>query len=354
MHLKNNHYKDFIKDIKSKILTSQIKASIKVNVELLKLYWELGKIIVEKQKESSWGDDLITNISNDLQKEFPELKGFSSRNIKYMRQWYIFFSNGQQTVAQIEKKEFTKRQQLVAKFNNEIFQVPWGHNIVIVTKIKNLDEANFYINKIIENNWSRSVLIHQIESKLYNRKAQSITNFKYKLPDIHSDLAIQALKDPYCFDFLNLTSKHNEKELEDALIDNMTQFLLELGQGFSFVGRQYKLNIGGDDFRIDLLFYNIKLHCYVVVELKTDKFKPEYAGKLNFYVSSIDAEIKGELDNPTIGILICKSKNDTVVEYALKDMSKPLGISEYQLTQILPTEFESSLPSIEDIEKELE
>jgi len=352
MKLDKSNYKDFIQDIKSKIQTSQIKASIKVNIELLKLYWNIASMIVEKQKDSSWGDNLILNISNDLKQEFPNLKGFSSRNIKYMRQWYLFFSNGQQVVAQIEKNQ--KSPQVVGQLNNKIFSIPWGHHIVVITKIKDIEEANFYINQTIENNWSRSVLLHQIESKLYNRKSKSITNFKDKLPKVNSDLANQLLKDPYNFDFLMLRQKHNEKELEDALIDNMTQFLLELGQGFSFVGRQYQLEVGGDMFKIDLLFYNINLHCYVVIELKTGKFKPEFAGKLNFYVSVVDGEIKGKLDNPTIGILICKGKNDTVVEYALKDMSKPLGISAYQLTQILPDEFKSSLPSIEDIEKELE
>jgi predicted nuclease of restriction endonuclease-like (RecB) superfamily len=351
LQLDKTNYNNFIKDIKSKIQTSQIKASIKVNIELLKLYWNLAQMIVEKQKETSWGDNLILTISNDLKKEFPNLKGFSKTNLLYMKKWYLFFTNIPQVVG---KNENIKGQQLVALLENNIFHIPWGHNREIITKCKNIEEAQFYINKTIENNWSRSVLVHQIKSNLYNRQAEAITNFKDKLPDVHSNLALETLKDPYNFDFLMLSKKHDEKELEDALVDNMTHFLLELGQGFSFVGRQYKLEIEGDTFKIDLLFYNIKLHCYVVVELKTAKFKPEFAGKLNFYVSAVDGEIKGKLDNPTIGILICKSKNNTVVEYALKDMSKPLGISEYQLTQILPDEFKSSLPSIEDIEKELE
>jgi len=236
---------------------------------------------------------------------------------------------------------------------NKIFQIPWGHNREIITKCKTLNEANFYVNQTIENNYSRAVLVHQIESALYNRAGKAITNFESRLPSIDSDLAIQTLKDTYCFDFLNITEKHNEKELEDALMDNMTSFLLELGQGFSFVGRQYKLDVGGSEFKIDLLFYHIKLYCYVVVELKAVDFKPEFAGKLNFYTSAVDGEIKGERDNPTIGILVCKSKNDTIVEYALKDIDKPLGVSEYSITDILPKEFKSSLPSIEQIENEL-
>ncbi len=342
MNLESTQYNSFIQDIKQKIQTSQIKAHIKVNVELLKLYWELGSMIVEKEKLSSWGDGLISDISKDLQKEFPNLKGFSSRNIKYMRQWYFFWS---------ENSEI--RQQAVAQLEDTIFQIPWGHNITIITKCKLLNEANFYVIKTIENNYSRSVLIHQLESNLYNRNGKAITNFENKLPTIQSDLALQTLKDPYCFDFLNITEQHDEKELEDALMDNMTKFLLELGQGFSFVGRQYKINVGDNDFKIDLLFYHLKLYCYVVVELKAVDFKPEFAGKLNFYTSAVDGEIKSKRDNPTIGILICKSKNDTVVEYALQGIEKPLGVSTYTLKDILPKEFKSSLPSIKQIEDEL-
>lgn len=342
MNLETTQYKNFIKEIKNKIQTSQIKAHIKVNVEMLKLYWELASMIVEKQKLSSWGDGFISDISKDLQKEFPDLKGFSKRNIELMRKWYKFWID-----------ELSIAKQVVSQIENKIFQIPWGQNIVIVTKSKSLNEANFYVNKTIENNYSRAVLVHQIESNLYQRTGKAITNFENKLPSIDSDLAIQTLKDPYCFDFLNITEKHNEKELEDALMDNMTSFLLELGQGFSFVGRQYKLDVGGSEFKIDLLFYHTKLYCYVVVELKAVDFKPEFAGKLNFYASAIDGEIKSDRDNPTIGILICKSKNDTVVEYALQGIDKPLGVSEYKLTDILPDSFKSNLPSIEQIENEL-
>ncbi len=343
MRLIKDEYKDLIRNIKLQIQTSQIKAHIKVNEELLKLYWNIASVIVEKQKESSWGDGFISDISKDLQKEFPDMKGFSKRNIELMRQWYKYWSNN-----------LVIAKQVVSQLENKIFQIPWGHNIAIITKCKSQNEALFYINKIIENNYSRAVLIDQIKSNLYNRTGKSITNFETKLPELHSALAIQTLKDPYWYDFLNIQEKHDELELEDALIDNMTKFLLELGQGFSFVGRQYRLDVDGSKFKIDLLFYHIKLYCYVVVELKTVEFKPEFAGKLNFYTSAVDGEIKGERDNPTIGILICKSKNDTVVEYALKDINKPIGVSEYQLTQILPENFKSSLPSIEQIEAEFE
>ncbi|GAX61453.1 hypothetical protein SCALIN_C22_0167 [Candidatus Scalindua japonica] len=235
----------------------------------------------------------------------------------------------------------------------QLTQIPWGHNITIISKCRNPDEAFFYIQKTIQNNWSRSVLTHHIESNLFKREGKAITNFKATLPKPQSDLANETLKDPYNFDFLTLTEKHNEKELENALVNHVTKFLLELGAGFSYIGQQYKLEVSGDEFFIDLLFYHVQLHCYVVVELKSVKFKPEFAGKLNFYVSAVDGTLKSEQDNATIGILICKSKNDTVVEYSLKDVHKPIGVSEYIITKNLPDEFKSCLPSIEEIETEL-
>ena len=334
MNLIDKNYKLFLKEIKSKIKSSQIKASIKVNEELLKLYWDIAKMIVGKQKESSWGDNLIRQISKDLKLEFPNMKGFSVTNIKYMRQWYLFWQKSPQLV-------------------DEIFKIPWGHNREIITKCKSMDIALFYAQKTVQNGWSRAVLVHQIEGGLYQREGKAINNFEAKLPSPQSDLAKAILKDPYSFDFLTLREKHDERELEDALMEHITHFLLELGSGFAFVGRQYKLIVGGDEFRIDLLFYHIKLKCYVVVELKTVKFKPEFAGQLNFYVSAIDGELRESQDNPTMGILICKSKNDIVVEYALKNISNPIGVSEYQLVNKLPKEFKSSLPSIEKIEAEL-
>ena len=334
----SSDYKSFLGEIKSRIASSQIKAAIAVNEELLRLYWDLGKIILEKQKVSSWGDGLIEQISTDLKSEFPNIQGFSVRNIKYMRQWFSFWNIDNQI-----------GQQLVA----QIVKIPWGHHIAIITKIKNSDEAVFYLQKTIEHGYSRAVLIHQIESRLYGREGKAITNFSMTLPAPDSDLAQQTLKDPYVFDFLSMRKEYDERELEDSLVAHVTKFLLELGAGFSYIGRQYKLEIGDDEFYIDLLFYHVKLHCYVVVELKTGKFKPEYAGKLSFYISAVDGEIKSERDNPTIGILICKSKNDTVVEYALNDINKPIGVSEYKLIKDLPNEFKSSLPTIEEIEFEL-
>jgi predicted nuclease of restriction endonuclease-like (RecB) superfamily len=333
---KDKDYSLFILDIKSRIQAAQIKAAVSVNRGLLQLYWEMAEQIVEKQKNTAWGDGFLTQMANDLQAEFPGIKGFSKRNLEFMRQWYCYWQLKSQFV-----------QQLVS-------QIPWGHNLVILNKTQSHDEALYYVRKTIENNWSRSVLTHQIEGGLFKREGKAITNFEATLPKPQFDLAIQTLKDPYNFDFLTIRDKHDEKELEGALVSHVTKFLLELGAGFSFIGRQHKITVDGDDFYIDLLFYHVRLHCYIVVELKALKFKPEFAGKLNFYISAVDGMLKSDHDNPTVGILICKSKKKTVVEYALKDVHKPIGVSEYQITQTLPDEFKSSLPSIAEIEAELE
>jgi predicted nuclease of restriction endonuclease-like (RecB) superfamily len=333
--VKTNAYKTFIQEIKQCIQSAQIKAAVSVNQELLRLYWDLAERIVTKQQEAAWGDRFLAQMSQDLKIEFPEMKGFSRRNLEFMRQWYRFW----------------EAESVIAK--QVVSQIPWGHNLVIIGKIKSIDEAMFYVQKTIQNNWSRSVLTHQIESRLYQREGKAITNFEATLPVPHSDLARQTIKDPYSFDFLMLRERYDERELEDALIEHITQFLLELGAGFSYLGRQYRLNVAGDEFFMDLLFYHVRLHCYVVIELKTVKFKPEFAGKLNFYISAVDGILKTEQDNPTIGLLICKSKNNTVVEYALQDIHKPIGVSEYTITQHLPDELKSSLPSIEEIEAEL-
>lgn len=338
-------YVAFIREMKHRIQASQIKAAVRVNQELLLLYWDLGEQIVEKQREAKWGDGFLEQMSKDLRAEFPEMKGFSRRNLNDMRRWYLYWSEiWRQVVAKFEC-EFV--QQLVA-------QIPWGHNLLIINKIKEHPEALFYVRKTIENHWSRAVLAHQIEGGLYQREGNAIDNFDATLPAPQSDLARETLKDPYCFDFLMLRTKHDERELQNAISDHLANFLLELGAGFSFLGREYRIEVGGDEFFMDLLFYHVRLHCYVVVELKTAKFKPEYAGKLNFYISAVDGQLKTEQDAPTIGMLICKSKNNTVVEYALQDVNKPIGVSEYTITRNLPDEFKSSLPSIEEIEAELD
>ena len=283
-------------------------------------------------------------MSKDLRKTLPNMSGFLVQNLKSIRYWYKFYNsdeNGLQSVSQME---------LIEKI---IKSIPWGHNQRIMYKCKNIAEALFYAQKTMDNGWSRTVLEHQIDSGLYDRQGKAITNFQLKLPEPQSDLAEQTLKNPYNFDFLTLREKYDEKELEDALINQITQFLLELGTGFSYLGRQVHLHVGESDFYMDLLFYHVRLHCYVVVELKTEKFKPEFAGKLNFYVTAVNKQMKTEKDNPTIGILICKDKDDVVAEYALDDISQPIGIAEYELTKVLREEFKSSLPTVEEIESEL-
>lgn len=330
----DNDYKLWLVELKSKIRSVQLKAAIAVNTALIEFYWDLGKMIVEKQSQISWGEKLIEQLSKDLKSEFPEMKGLSRSNLFYTKQFYLFY-----------KDELI--QQLVG-------QIPWGHNVLIFSKSKNIDEAKYYINQTIENNWSRDTLALQIKSDLYKRKGNAITNFKNTLPTPMSELAEQTLKDPYVFDFMTMTQPFQEKDIENQLITHISKFLLELGKGFAFVGQQYHIEIAENDYYIDLLFYHIRLKCYVVIELKNKKFIPEYAGKLNFYLSAVDSLVKQEDDKPTIGILLCRDKNNIEAEFALRDINKPIGISEYQLTEILPDNLKSSLPSIEEIEREFE
>jgi len=357
----NNEYRKWLTDIKTRIKQTQIKAAIKVNVELIRLYWDLGAEIVEKQLKSQWGDTVIRQLSLDLKKEFPDLKGFSSTNLKYCKRFYMFYVKENlipshlTTELQItDKKIDIIGQQLVDQLENHpIFQIPWGHHIQIFSKCVTVKESLFYVQKTIQNNWSRSMLEHHLELNLYEREGKAITNFANTLPAPQSDLAMQTLKDPYIFDLMTLTEKYNERELEDALTENITKFLLELGAGFAYVGRQVPLNIDGKDYPVDLLFYHLKLRCFVVIELKTVKFVPETAGKISFYLSAIDDIMRHPADNPTIGLIVCKNKNNLVAEYALRGINQPIGISEYQLTKIFPEQFKGSLPSIEEIEEEL-
>lgn len=340
--LDTSDYKNWLQTLKGKIQQSQIKAAIQVNSELLRLYWQIGKAIVEKQAKAKWGDGFLQTLSADLCKEFPTMKGFSYRNLKSIRQWYLFYN-----------QEFLIRKQLVSQLESSLFSIPWGHHIMIMQRCKSIQEALFYVHKTIENHWSRSVLEHQIALNLYARQGKAITNFQQQLPATASDLAQELTKDPYVFDFLSMTEGYTEKELQQYLEDHMTKFLLELGKGFCFYGKQVHINVGGDDFYIDLLFYNAHLHCYVVVELKTTKFKPEHIGQLKFYVTAVNKQLRTEGDNPTIGLLICKDKNDIVAEYTLEEINNPIGVSSYKLFDELSKGFQSSLPSIEEIEKQL-
>ncbi len=345
--LSGKEYRDWLKELKQKVRQAQIKAAVKVNTTLLEFYWELGTDIVEKQKSASWGSGFLKQLSKDLTAEFPDIKGFSEVNLSFIRRWVAFYKKH-------DTNFVTTCDEISKKIIPQLTQIPWGHNRVIISKCKSKEQALFYVNKTIENGWSRSVLTHQIESQLYKRQGKAITNFAKTLPSSQSDLAGELIKDPYNFDFLSLREDYNERELESALLDHITKFLLELGSGFAFVGRQKALQVGEREFFIDLIFYHTKMQCYVVVELKTVDFEPEFAGKLNFYIKAIDEKIKTERDNSTIGILICKSKDKTVVEYALSDIYKPMGVSEYQLIQSLPDYLKSSLPSIEEIEAEFE
>lgn len=343
-----NTYAATITQIKTEIETVRLKAAISVNQHLLMLYWKIGSIILQQQTTEGWGTKVIERLSNDLRKEFPDMKGTSSRNLKYMRAFAEAYPEFvQPVVAQNDGANISIVQPLVA-------QIPWAHNITILDRTKINEERLFYVKKTLENNWSKNVLIHQIESGLYHRQGKAISNFTQTLPMLQSDLAKEMLKDPYKFDFLNLSEEYFEKDLEDALVNHITKFLLELGAGFSYVGRQYHLEIGGEDFYIDLLFYHLKLRSYVVIELKTGKFIPEYASKLNFYLSAVDDLLKHKTDNPTLGILICKERNKVIAEYSLRDVNKPIGIAEYELTQSIPENLKGSLPTIEEIENELE
>ena len=355
--LRSNDYRQWIVSVKARIQSSQIKAAIAVNRELLELYWYLGEQIIEKQQSAKWGDGFLEQMSRDLRAEFPQIKGFSRRNLFYMRKWVSFWTGSepvmQQAAAQAPAIVQQVAAQLVKPENPLLFQIPWGHNLLLLDKLPSPADALFYVQKTIEHNWSRAVLTHQIESGLHLREGQAINNFAATLPMPESDLAKQLLRDTYNFDFLTLTERHSERELEAGLTDHLAKFLMELGAGFAFVGRQYHIVVDEEDYYIDLLFYHLRLHCYVVVELKVEKFKPEHAGKLTFYVSAVDSQVRTPVDGPTLGILICKSKSDITVEYSLRDVNKPIGVSEYQITASLPEQLRSSLPSIDQIEAEL-
>lgn len=331
--MNDNQYLSIIENIKQEINNSQFKAAVSVNRELVMLYYNIGLIINEHK---TWGNKFIENLAKDIKLAFPNSTGYSVRNLKYMAKF----------ASEYPDRKFV--QQAVA-------QLPWGHNVVLLDKVADISARKWYIKKCAENGWSRNVLVHQIENGLYERQAiaEKISNFEDRLPAPQSELAMQTMKDPYIFDFIPFKEDMVERDIENALVKEITALLLELGTGFAFLGNQYHLNIGGDDFYIDLLFYNLNLRAYVVIELKTGDFKPEYAGQLNFYLSAVDGTLKKETDNPSIGLLLCKSKNNLVAEYSLKDMSKPIGISEYKITNNLPKELEKQLPSVEDIQKRI-
>jgi predicted nuclease of restriction endonuclease-like (RecB) superfamily len=328
-------YSDWLTDLKERIHHAQQRASLAVNRELIQLYWQIGQDILQRQAEQGWGAKVIERLAHDLRTAFPDMKGFSRSNLMYMRAFAEAWPDAEIV------------QQAVG-------QLPWGHNLVLLSKLKDRAQRLAYAQATLEHNWSRNVLVMQIESGLLERQGKAVTNFEARLPKAQSDLARESLKDPYRFDFLNLGEEAQERAVESALVRHVTEFLLELGAGFAFVGRQVLVDVGGEEFFIDLLFYHLKLRCYVVIELKTGKFKPEHLGQLGFYLTAVDRQIKGEQDNASIGLLLCKSKNKVVAEYALSDKSQPMGIAEYKLQEALPAELETDLPSIEQIERELQ
>jgi predicted nuclease of restriction endonuclease-like (RecB) superfamily len=359
-------YISLLTGLKKRIASARIKAALAVNSELIHLYWDIGKSILAQQKKKGWGAKVTETLSKDLRKAFADMKGLSKSNLDYMQRFAETYPHlfSPQPVGKIINSSKPGAQkaispQAVGKLNalgETIMQLPWGHNRLLMEKLSTNEERQWYANHCVQHGWSRNVFAYQIESGLYHRqeKKGKSTNFKKILSSPQSELAEQTIKDPYIFDFLNISKKHNEKELEDKLMEHITRFLIELGSGFSFVGRQYNLKVGKEDFHIDLLFFHIRLKCYIVVELKIDKFRPEYAGQLSFYLSAVDGVLKQKDHNPTIGILLCPAKNKVVVEYALQGINSPIGVSEYEVSKNIPERLRKELAGINELKEELE
>ncbi|MEM6251331.1 MAG: PDDEXK nuclease domain-containing protein [Cyanobacteria bacterium P01_D01_bin.156] len=328
-------YERFLTDLKTLIKTSQIKAALAVNSELIKLYWKIGRDILHRQQQEGWGSKVIDRLSQDLKREFPTMKGFSPRNLKYMRAF----------------AEANPDQQIVQEV---LAQITWYHNIALLEKLKVPETRYWYAQQTVIHGWSRNILVMQIENGLFERQGNAINNFQQTLPPEQTDLSHSLLKDPYNFDFLTLQDAYQERDLEQALIVRIRDFLLELGVGFAFVGSQYRLEVEGDEFFLDMLLYHVKLHRYVVLELKVTDFKPEYAGKMNFYITAVNQLLCGDRDDPTIGIILCRSKKQTIVEFALGTVQNPIGVSTYKLRDELPPALQESLPTVEQLEMELD
>jgi len=338
----HKEYTETLDKLKKTILKCQIKAITAANKELIHLYWMIGETIANKQKKNGWGTSVIEKLGKDLQNAFPGVEGFSKRNVFRMRAFY---------------QAYEKMPQAVAQLNDlPIFSIPWGHNALILEKIKDTTERLWYASKVIEHGWSRSILTVWIENDLYNREGKAITNFKSALPPPQSDLAQQSIKDPYIFDFLELHKEYREKELEDGLVAHIQKFLIELGQGFAFVGQQYPIKAGEKDLYIDLLFYHLQLRCYIIVELKGKEFDSRDAGQMSAYLSAVDDLLRHEGDKPSIGLILCKTKDNVFVEYVLRNFNRPIGVAEFEvkLVEKLPKELKSSLPTVKEIEAELE
>jgi predicted nuclease of restriction endonuclease-like (RecB) superfamily len=366
-------YGAFLADLKTRIRRAQVKASLAANRGMIELYWDIGKSIVERQRREGWGKSVVERLAADLQKAFPGVRGFSRQNIWKMRMFHLAYAEESSILSQpVRELDGTKLARPVRELETEILtqaaselgkpnllqlvrELPWGHNILLLFQVKTPKERLWYAQKALEHGWSRSILRHHIDTRLYESQGQAVTNFKATLPPLQSDLAQQAIKDPYTFDFMTLADDAKERELEQGLVDHIQKFLIELGIGFAFVGRQVHLEVEGEDSYIDLLFYHLRLRCYVVIELKTGQFKPEYAGKMNFYLSAVDERLRHPDDKPTIGLILCRSKRKLSAEYALRDIRKPIGVAAWQtkLERSLPKSLKSQLPSIADIEREL-
>lgn len=351
-------YADLLGQIKQRIRQGQARAVMSANAEMIDMYWDVGRMIIGRQKLEGWGAGVIPRLSRDIRNELPEVKGFSERNIKLMVQFYreypALIQIGQQAVAQLPEQISSMAQQSKCELMQQLVaQLLWSHNVLLMQKVKDISTRCWYAQAVIEQGWGRDVLNQMIDGRAHERQGKVISNFSERLPDIQSELVQQALKDPYLFDFLTLEEPFHERELETELIRHLEKFLLELGQGFAFVGRQYRVEVGEEDYYIDLLFYHLKLRCYVVIELKKGSFKAEYAGKMNFYCNVVDDRLRHLDDKPTIGLILCQDRKTVLAEYALRGIDKPIGISEYELTRALPDNLKSALPSIEEIEREL-
>ena len=352
----SEEYAAWIKEISQRFRRSQIKAAVKVNDEMLRFYWELGSDISHREMENKYGKSFFKNLSADLKDVLPDVKSFSVTNLHYMKWFYEMYPDAYSNLPQagVDLEYGKNLPQLGVNLNQAIFYIPWGHNKIIIDKCKNdKEKALFFVRKTLENNWSRAVLMNFLDTNLFEREGKAISNFELALPEPQSDLAQAMTKDPYNFDFLTLRENYDEKEFKDALMNNVQKFLLELGMGFAFVGREYRLVVGETEQFIDMLFYNINNHCYVVVEVKTRDFEPGDMGQLGTYISATDGILKKDGDNQTVGLLICKGKDNILAQYAVNSMKTPIGISEYQLSNIIPENFKSSMPTIEEIEQGL-
>jgi len=337
-------YHEFLEDIKRRVAEARTQATLAVNRELIALYWCIGSLIVYRQQEQGWGSAVIERLSRDLRTSFPGVTGLSKSNIWRMRAFYLAYHASEELARPARDSRETALPQAVA-------EIPWGHNIALIEKVKDHQQRLWYAAQTIEHGWSRAVLVHQIESDLYSRQGQALTNFEHALPAPQSDLARELVKDPYHLDFLGLADDISERELERSLLDHLKEFLLELGKGFAFMGSQYHMEVGGQDYFLDLLFYNTILRAYVVIDLKVEAFRPEFAGKMNFYLNAVEDQLRHPDDQPPIGLILCKERNHVTVEFSLRGMDQPMGVSEYRL---LPREVQATLPSPEEWEAELE